>query len=94
MVSSFLGTTPAQQRVGAPPLPELKPSAGLAAWEGFVEPKLPDDGQVRDAPLAGAPARARTTFPWPWGLVAIGVMALAWVGVYLMWNGLVFLFNW
>jgi hypothetical protein len=38
--------------------------------------------------------RARTEFPWPWGLVAIGVMAIAWVGVYLMWNGIAFLFNW
>jgi hypothetical protein len=33
----------------------------------------------------------RPHFPWPWGLVAIGFMALAWVGIYLIWNGVVFL---
>ena len=66
-----------------------------AAWEVFVEPKLPEDRRARDARLNGAPAvRGRATFAWPWGLVAIGVMALAWVGVYLLWNGFAFLFNW
>lgn len=60
-----------------------------------MEPELPDDGQARDARLNGPPSvRERTTFAWPWGLVAIGVMALAWVGIYLLWNGLAFLFNW
>jgi len=59
-----------------------------------VEPKGPDDGQVRKAPLAATPPAQRSSLAWPWGLVAIGVMALAWVGIYLLWNGVVFLFNW
>jgi hypothetical protein len=60
-----------------------------------VEPKGPDDGQVRKAPLAVAPpVQHRSSLAWPWGLVAIGVMALGWIGIYLMWNGIVFLFNW
>lgn len=62
--------------------------------EVFVEPKGPDDGQLHKVPLTAVPpARERATMPWPWGLVAIGVMALAWVGVYLLWNGVAFLFN-
>lgn len=54
----------------------------------------PEDGAARKVPLA-APSDAgqRAAFPWPWGLVAIGVMALAWVGIYLVWNGVVFLFS-
>jgi hypothetical protein len=64
-------------------------------WEVFVEPKGPDEGRLGKAPMAAVPqGRERTAFPWPWGLVAIGVMALAWVGIYLVWNGVVFLFNW
>lgn len=35
----------------------------------------------------------RATFNWPWGVVALTVLALAWVGVYLLWNGVVFLFQ-
>lgn len=59
-----------------------------------MEPKGPDDGQVHKVPMTSAPpVRERTTLAWPWGLVAIGVMALAWVGIYLIWNGFVFLFN-
>jgi hypothetical protein len=65
------------------------------AREVFVEPKGPEEGQLRKAPITAVPqGRERAVFPWPWGLVAIGVMALAWVGIYLMWNGIVFLFNW
>ena len=54
----------------------------------------PDEGAARKAPLV-APVNSseRTPFPWPWGLVAIGVMALAWVGIYLLWNGVVFVFG-
>jgi hypothetical protein len=60
-----------------------------------VESKGPDEGQLRKGPLTALPQeRGRTAFPWPWGLVAIGFMALAWVGVYLLWNGVLFLFNW
>ena len=56
-----------------------------------MDGKGPEDGQTRKAPLAAPPAAGtRTTFPWPWGLVAIGVMALAWVGIYLLWSGIVF----
>lgn len=63
--------------------------------EGVLDPNAPDDGQVRKVPLtASRPLEERTTFPWPWGLVAIGVMALAWVGIYLLWNGIAALFNW
>lgn len=62
-----------------------------AGREDFVDGKGPEDGQTRKAPLAAPPAAGtRTTFPWPWGLVAIGVMALAWVGIYLLWSGIVF----
>lgn len=59
-----------------------------------MDGERPEDGATPKAPLA-APSETvqRATFPWPWGLVAIGVMALAWVGIYLIWNGLVFLFG-
>ncbi|AKR55880.1 hypothetical protein GCM10011321_09020 [Youhaiella tibetensis] len=52
-----------------------------------------DKGTPGKVPAAVPPASGeRAQFAWPWGLVAIGVMALAWVGIYLMWNGIVFLF--
>lgn len=35
----------------------------------------------------------RTSVKWPWGVIALGVLALAWVGAYLVWNGIVFLFQ-
>lgn len=59
-----------------------------------VDGDRPEDGATGKAPLA-VPSEAgqRMPFPWPWGLVAIGVMALAWVGIYLLWNGVVFLFG-
>jgi len=67
----------------------------LVTGEVFVEPKGPEEGQLRKAPLAAVPQGAgRIAFPWPWGLVAIGVMALAWIGIYLLWNGIAFVFNW
>ena len=60
-----------------------------------MEPNRSEDGQLQNAPLTTAPqVRKRTELSWPWGLVAIGVMALAWVGIYLLWNGMMFLFNW
>ena len=60
-----------------------------------MKAKRPEDGQTRDVPLTeSASLRERAPFPWPWGVVAIGIMALAWVGIYLLWNGIVFLFNW
>lgn len=60
-----------------------------------MERKGPDDGQAHDARMtASPPTQARAVFPWPWGLVAIGVMALSWVGIYLLWNGVLFLLNW
>ncbi len=56
-----------------------------------MDGKGPEDGQTRKVPLAAPPAAgARAPFPWPWGMVAIGIMALAWVGIYLLWNGIVF----
>lgn len=59
-----------------------------------MDGKRPDDGAAQKAPLA-APSDAgqRSTFAWPWGLVAIGVMALAWVGIYLVWNGIMLFFS-
>ena len=33
----------------------------------------------------------RAAIHWPWGVIAVGVLALGWVGVYLLWNGFVFL---
>lgn len=64
-------------------------------WEVFVEPNLPDDGPARDAKLAAPSSLGEhANFRWPWGVVAIGLMALAWVGVYLIWNGVGFLLNW
>jgi hypothetical protein len=33
----------------------------------------------------------RAAIHWPWGIIAVGVLALGWVGVYLLWNGFVFL---
>lgn len=35
----------------------------------------------------------RTAFAWPWGVVALLVLALGWVGAYLLWNGVMFLFQ-
>lgn len=67
----------------------------MASWEVFVEPKLPDDSQVQNVRMTKATSAGdRATLSWPWGLVAVGVMALAWVGIYLLWNGLAFLLNW
>lgn len=61
------------------------------AWEGCVDGDRQDDSPAGKVPLAAPPATGeRTPFPWPWGLVALGVMALAWVGVYLIWNGILF----
>jgi hypothetical protein len=58
---------------------------------GFVEGEGPNDAQTRKGPVAAPPsAGERAPFPWPWGLVALGVMALAWVGIYLLWNGIAF----
>ena len=51
----------------------------------------PDEGAARKVPLVTPLERA--PFPWPWGIVAVGFMALAWIGVYLVWNGVVFLFS-
>lgn len=54
----------------------------------------PKDGAARKVPLADpSEAGQRAPFPWPWGLVAIGIMAFAWVGLYLLWQGVVFLFS-
>lgn len=55
--------------------------------------KRPEDGTAHKTPIVPSGTEERTPFPWPWGLVAVGVMALAWVGIYLVWNGVVFLFN-
>jgi hypothetical protein len=35
----------------------------------------------------------QTSFHWPWGVVALAVLALGWVGLYLLWNGVVLLFQ-
>lgn len=35
----------------------------------------------------------RPAFRWPWGVVAILVLALGWVGIYLLWNGVALLFH-
>jgi hypothetical protein len=52
----------------------------------------PEEPVVRKA---GEPVTAdRPTFPWPWGVVALAVLALGWVGLYLLWNGVAFLFGW
>lgn len=51
----------------------------------------PDEGVTSKVPLAVPPTVGeRAAFAWPWGLVAVGIMALAWVGIYLIWNGVVF----
>jgi len=44
-------------------------------------------------PTPTVAADQRAGFHWPWGIVALGIMAIAWVGVYLMWNGVIFLFQ-
>ena len=60
-----------------------------------MKPKRPDDGHAQDVRLTETQSvHGRAPFPWPWGLVAIGIMAIAWVGIYLLWNGLAFLFGW
>ncbi|PXA98350.1 hypothetical protein DMC47_09030 [Nostoc sp. 3335mG] len=62
--------------------------------EDTVDGDRPKDGAARKVPL-GAPEATgeRIPFAWPWGLVAMGVLALGWVGLYLVWNGIVFLSN-
>jgi hypothetical protein len=63
-------------------------------WEGFVDGDRPESSRSGKVPMTGVPpVEERSTFPWPWGLVAVGVMALAWVGIYLLWNGITFLFT-
>jgi hypothetical protein len=43
---------------------------------------------------AGQPLSVeRPAFKWPWGIIALSVLALGWVGAYLLWNGVVFLFH-
>lgn len=70
------------------------PDKNACRMEDDVDGERPEDGAARKVPLvAPSDARQRMSFPWPWGLVAIGVMALAWIGIYLMWNGMVFLFS-
>lgn len=65
-----------------------------AGWRMNVDGDRPEDGAARKAPLAApSDTSPRAPFPWPWGMVAIGVMALAWVGIYLVWNGVMFLFS-
>jgi hypothetical protein len=60
----------------------------------LVKPKGTKDSQAHKAPLTSAPpVPQRSGLAWPWGLVAIGTMALAWVGIYLLWNGVVFLLS-
>lgn len=77
--------------MGRCPIRQRLPAAVKVAMEDFVDGKGPEDGQARKAPLAAPPAaRTRAPIKWPWGLVAIGIMALAWVGLYLLWNGIVF----
>jgi len=51
----------------------------------------PDEPLVNKAgePLVGERAALR----WPWGVVAVTVLALGWVGIYLLWNGIVFFSN-
>jgi hypothetical protein len=62
--------------------------------EDDVKPRGPDDGQAHKTPLTVASsAQQPSRMPWPWGLVAIGFMALAWVGIYLVWQGILFLLN-
>lgn len=67
--------------------------AGSPGFGGFVKPTRPEEGRLPDVRVTPTDqVRRRHEFSWPWGLVAIGVMALAWVGIYLLWNGIVFLF--
>lgn len=64
-----------------------------AAREACVDGNRPDKGHAPKVPATAPATQGRAPFAWPWGLVAIGIMALAWVGIYLLWNGVVFLFS-
>ena len=59
-------------------------------------------GDGRDDKTVADEASLRARFPetskhiwsrWPQGLVALAVIALGWVGIYLLWNGIIFLFS-
>lgn len=78
----------------------LKFSADIAGIfrreaEASKEQEMREDGP--NDPVvekAGQPLPVEgTSLRWPWGVIALGVLALAWVGVYLLWNGVIFLFQ-
>ncbi|WP_375450183.1 hypothetical protein [uncultured Devosia sp.] len=54
-----------------------------------------DETIANDAGLhAAAPETRKDIWSrWPQGLVALTVIALGWVGIYLLWNGIVLLFS-
>lgn len=54
-----------------------------------------DKGAVDESALPNRTleTRKRLWSKWPTGLTALAVIALAWVGIYLLWNGIVFLFT-
>ena len=63
--------------------------------EASREEKMRKDGPNEPVvEKTGQPLPVERTFvKWPWGVIALGVLALAWVGAYLVWNGVVFLFQ-
>ena len=67
------------------------PDRGRSLWGRKMQKDGPNDPVIektgRQLPVE------RTTFKWPWGVVALTVLALGWVGAYLLWNGIVFLFG-
>jgi hypothetical protein len=42
---------------------------------------------------AGVDERRTLWSRWPWGLTALAVIIAGWIGLYLLWNGVVFLFT-
>lgn len=63
----------------------------MSAGEKRMRKNRADEQLAPKAPPA-LPAE-RPAVRWPWGIIALAVIALGWVGIYLMWNGLVFLFQ-
>ena len=63
----------------------------MPQWEDQMRKDGPEEPVVDKAgqplPMEGA------AFKWPWGIIALAVLALAWVGAYLLWNGVVLLFQ-
>lgn len=52
-----------------------------------------DNKSIAGEATTEKPSLAYSRSVWRNGLVAIAIMALSWLGVYLLWGGIVFSYN-